>query len=150
VFIVRSRASATSVAEAVVLLTVSLAMTAPMQAAVGVSGVSWYVAKWSLRPAVDIPAMKNFALWTRQNYGTDAVDGVTRGKYCASMGIAALIPNDMQRDELLDGNSDLGECRVVLLLRRDIQYDVLSARATAAKFRPVARRENAELWLRGN
>jgi hypothetical protein len=37
----------------------------------------------------------------------------------------------MQRNELLDGDSNLATCRVVLLLRRDIQYDVLSARATA-------------------
>ncbi len=149
-FVKRSRASATYAAESILILILSVAMTAPMHAAVGVSGQSWYVAKWSVtRPVVNIPAMKDFALWIRQNYPGEAGDAVTGQKYCASMGIAALIPNDMKRHEVLDLSTDLSKCRtVLLLLRGEADYRALRADAAAQKFKLVASRDNAELWFR--
>ena len=149
-FVTRSRTAATTPMESLLILIVSVAMTAPMQAAAGSRGEFWYVATSSVtRPIADIPAMTDFALWLRKNYpAAEARDGVPGEQYCASPGIAALIPNDMDPDEILNADSDLSKCRTVLLLRGDMSYGVLSARAAAQKFNPVASRQNAEAWFR--
>jgi hypothetical protein len=75
-------------------------------------------------------------------------DRGTVRKYCASAGIAALIPDNLTPEELLDPRGNPSECRTVLLLRDELYYDVLSTRAAAHKFKVVAKRGNAELWFR--
>jgi hypothetical protein len=63
------------------------------------------------------------------------------------MGIAALIPNELDPDEVLEADSDLTTCRTVLLLREDMHYGPLSDRARAENFKAAGARYNAELWL---
>jgi hypothetical protein len=134
--------------ESAVVVMLSLAMAAPFHAAVGATGQRWYVARWALtRPVTNMEGMKEFALWVRGKYVTQTGDRVIETKECMSMGIAALIPNDIQPDEVLDAESDLSACRSLLLLRVDMTYDALSARAAARRFVRVAERYNAEMWM---
>ena len=63
------------------------------------------------------------------------------------MGIAALIPNDLTPDDVMNADSDVSACGTLLLLRVDMHYEVLSARAQTLGFVRVAERYNAELWL---
>jgi hypothetical protein len=150
VFVRRSRSSALSTAESVLLLVLSLSITAPIHAAVGTNGQSWHVAKWALTgPVADIQGMKNFALWARASFAGATDDRVGQEKDCVSMGIAALIPNDIHPDEVLNVNDDVAACRTLLLMRGEMQYELLSERAQAAKFARVAARENVELWWIG-
>ena len=149
VFVERSRAFAASGGEALVILVLSVIITAPMQSAVGIGGNSWYLPRSALeRQVVDIGEMRDFALWIRTNFPTTVSDRETGRKYCASAGIAALIPDNLAPGELLDLRSNPSECRTILLLRDEMDHDLLRGRATAHKFKVVARRHNAELWFR--
>ena len=149
VFVERSKTSASSGAEALAVLVLSVTMTAPLQAAVGVDGNSWYMPRSALeRPVVDIGEVRAFALWIRANFPTAVSDRGTGRKYCASAGMAALIPDNLTPSELLDPRGNPSECRTILLLRDEMYYDVLSTRAAAHKFKVVAKRLNAELWFR--
>ncbi len=148
VFARRAASSVSRWGEAALILSVSVAMTAPVQAAAGLGSQFWYVAPWSLtRPVVDIGAMRDFARWVRRDYpaGADMTTGET--SYCVSMGIAALMPNDIRPHESLDAGIDVSDCRAFLLLRGDMHYSVFSHSLAARGFAPVARREHAELWL---
>jgi hypothetical protein len=149
VFVNRSKSAAVGTHEAMIIFAFALAVSAPIHAAFGSKGQFWYVARWALeRPVVNISSMQEFARWVRTNYSGDTADGATAQRHCASMGIAALIPNELAPDEVLDPNSDLATCRTVLLLRRDMHYDMLTERVQAEKFRAAGARYNAELWLR--
>ena len=150
VFVKRSRSSALSIAESVLLLLLSLSLTAPIQAAVGTKAQSWHVVTWALTGSVaDIQEMKNFALWARASFAGATDDRVGQEKDCVSMGIAAIIPNDVRPDEVLNVNDDAAACRTLLLMRGEMQYELLSTRAQAVKFARVAARENVELWWIG-
>jgi hypothetical protein len=149
VFVRRAKASAVSGVESALVAVLSLAMAAPFQAAVGARGEFWYVARWALtRPVTNTERMKAFALWVRGKYPAETGDGVSETKQCVSMGIAALIPNDIRPDEVPDGASDVSACRSALLLRGDMTYGALSARAAAQRFERVAERDYAEMWLK--
>src|SRR5439155_21477883 len=148
VFAKRSRAAAIALPESIILLVLSIAISAPMQRVVGARGQFLYVVKWAFtRPVVDIPSMKEFALRVRQIYSQDSLDDVSVESQCVSQGVAALIPNDVKPDEVLYADSVLAKCRTVLLLRGDMLYGYLSARAKAHEFKPVATCHNVELWL---
>lgn len=148
VFVRRSRSSALSRAESVLLLVLSLSLTAPIHAAVGAKEQSWHVATWALtRPVADIQGMKDFALRARASVSGTTNDRVRTEKDCVSIGIAALIPNDIHPDEVLNQNDDVTACRTLLLMRGDMQYELLSSRAQAAQFARGATRENVELWV---
>jgi hypothetical protein len=148
VFVRRHGSSSPSIAESIVLLAFSLAITAPIHAAVGAQSQYWYVAKWALtRPVVDIQLMKRFALGALAPISRPVADTHAPAKHCVSMGIAALIPNDVRPNEVLDTADDLRPCRTLLLMRGDMQYGFLSSRAEANGFALVARQDNAELWV---
>jgi hypothetical protein len=149
VFVDRSRAFSVSGGEALVVLALSLIMTAPLQAAMRVDGNSWHLPRSALeRPVVDLREMRNFALWIRANFSPAAGERRTGRLYCASAGIAALIPDNLTPEDLLDPRDDPSECRTILLLRDELYYDLLSGRARAHAFRIVAKRQNAELWFK--
>jgi hypothetical protein len=142
----RAKVSVVSRAESALIVLLSVALAAPFQAAVGARGEFWYVARWAVtRPVTNIEGMKDFVLWVRRNYSTESGDRGP-GKMCVSMGIAALVPNHLDPDEVLDADSDVSACGNLLLLRADMHYGVLSARAEALGFMRVAARYNAELW----
>jgi hypothetical protein len=149
VLVNRSRSAAVGTHEATIIFAFALAVSAPIHAALGSKGQFWYVPRWALeRPVVDISSMQEFARWVRTNYSGGATDGATPQRHCASMGIAALIPNELDPDEVLDADSDLTMCRTVMLLRRDMHYDMLTDRVKAQNFTAAGARYHAELWLR--
>jgi hypothetical protein len=120
-----------------------------MHRAIGARRQYSYVVKLAfVRPVVSIPSVKQFALEVRQNYARGALDGISAKSQCVSQGIAALIPNDVQPDEVVYADRDLAKCRTVLLLRGGSEYGPLSAGAEAHEFKPVATRHNASLWVR--
>ena len=89
--------------------------------------------------------MKELVRWVRTNFAGPAAE---RGqKQCASMGIAALSPDDFKPEEVIDDTSDLSACRTIFLLRRDMHYLALSPKVEASGFRRIATRENAEAWM---
>jgi hypothetical protein len=149
VFASRSKKAVVRAYEGMIILAFALAVSAPVHAALGSKGQVWYVARWAFqRPVVNISSMQDFIRWVRTKKDSSvAEDSAPAMRQCASMGIAALIPNELDPDEVLDADSDLTTCRTLLLLRRDMHYDMLSERAKAEKFRAVALRYNAELWL---
>jgi hypothetical protein len=148
VFVRRAKTSAVSAVESALIVGLSLAMAAPVQAAVGAKGQFWYVAQSALsRPVTNVQNMKEFALWVRTSYRLPGGASMSTTKHCASMGIAALIPNEIHPDEVLRADSDVSACRTLVLLHGDMQYGLFSARAEAYKFVRVAARHNAELWV---
>jgi hypothetical protein len=149
VFAKRSRAAAAALPESILLLVLAIALSVPMHRAIGARRQYSYVVKLAfVRPVVSIPSVKQFALEVRQNYARGALDGISAKSQCVSQGIAALIPNDVQPDEVVYADRDLAKCRTVLLLRGGSEYGPLSAGAEAHEFKPVATRHNASLWVR--
>lgn len=148
--IVRARQSLSSIGEWLVVTASAMLLSAPFHAATGARGQFWYVARWAFeRPVANLGSMREFALWVRRDYVRSGGGAASHsGKECASMGIAALIPNEMRPDELVDSRSDISRCRTLLLQRADIDYGALVARAEAQRFRQVATRQTAELWMR--
>lgn len=139
----RMRASSVSAAERAVLVVLALALSAPVQAIVGTRQQRWDVARQGVtRPVVDIAAMKELVRRVHANVASSAAE--RNQKQCASMGIAALVPDDFAPD---DPGRDVSACRTVFLLRHDMHYGALSAKAQSSGFRRVAARENAELWM---
>jgi len=148
-FVTRARAEKASATEAVLILAASLALAAPVQAAAGMKGQFWYVAEWAVtRRVVNIRSMQEFALWVLRSYVTSAPGAEPDMRPCASMGIAALIPNDLQPDEVVNASSNLAGCRFLLLLNGDMDYGVLRSHAESVRFQYDGIRYNAELWRR--
>lgn len=132
--------------ELTIVLALSVALSAPAQAIIGTPQQRWYVAQQAVtRPVVNIAAMKEFVRWVHASFASSTADHVQ--KKCASMGVAALIPDDLAPEEVIDPRSSLSGCRTVLLLHRDMHYSALSAKAAASGFKRVASRDNAELWM---
>jgi hypothetical protein len=150
VFTARARAGRPLGADAALIALASLALAAPVQAALGLRGNFWYVAEWSVtRPVVDLKAMTAFVPSVLDQYpDVPATTGGLPSKACASMGIAALTPDALTPEQVVDGGTDLTRCRALLLLRADIDYGVLSAHAAQLGFARMDARHNAELWLR--
>jgi hypothetical protein len=147
VYVRRSGSSVVSTAESILLVVLSLAIAAPIHAAVGSQGQFWYVARWAVaRPVVDIEGMKKFALRARRSFPAGTADRVPQEKNCVSIGVAALIPNDVQPNEILNGVDDVPACRTLLLMRGDMQYGTVGPRAEADTFRRAAAKDNVELW----
>jgi hypothetical protein len=146
VLVRRMSADRASMIEKALIVVLSLVLTAPVQAIVGSPQQRWYVVQYALaRPLVNIPAMKELVRWVRTNFAGSAAE---RGqKQCASMGIAALIPDDFTPEDVIDDRSDISACRTIFLLRRDIHYLALSPKVQALGFRRIATRENAEAWM---
>jgi hypothetical protein len=151
VFVNRSQTSARASSEGALILAAALALSAPVQALAGARGQFWYVAQWSFqRPVVDIASMKDFVLWARRDIGARRQGGRPRQRGCVSQGIAALIPNSIDPDDVVTTDTDLRVCEYLLLMHGDIQYPALSSRALAARFERVGARRNAEIWLARN
>jgi hypothetical protein len=150
VFTARRRAARTGVAEALVIGLASLALTAPLHAALGLRGQFWYVAEWSVtRPVVNLASMTEFVRWTLDYYGEKPEPAPAAGSQpCASVGIAALTPNSFTPEQVVNGRSDVARCRPLLLLRADLDYPVVSTHAERLGFALTGSRHNAELWLR--
>jgi hypothetical protein len=147
VLVRRMGASRASIIEKAILVILSSVLTAPVQAIIGTPQQRWDVAQQALtRPVVNVAAMKELARWVRATFAASAAE---RGqKQCASMGIAALIPDDLTPEEVIDDRSDLATCRTVLLLRYDMHYHALSIKAEALGFKRVATKENADVWMK--
>jgi hypothetical protein len=149
VFTARARAAHSLGSEAAVIALASLALAAPVHAALGLRGQFWYVAEWSFtRPVVNVKAMTSFVPWVLGQYADAPGTPGQPVKACASMGIAALTPDSFGPEQVVDGSTDLTRCRALLLLRADIDYGVLSTHAEQLGFARVSARQNAELWLR--
>jgi hypothetical protein len=149
VFARRSRAAVTGLPERAILLVAALALSVPLHRFVGVRRQYSYVVKLAFeRPVLDLASIQQFALATRQRHGGGAVDGASGRRRCVSQGIAALIPDNVQPDDVVYADTDLAKCHTVLLLRGGSEYGPLSARAKAQDFNPVAARHNASLWER--
>jgi hypothetical protein len=147
-FVRRAMASRTTRFEGAVLVAASLTMAAPIHAVLGSGRHYWYVPHWAVtRPVRDIAAMQRFALQVRSAFLLPSVSATDRG-VCVSQGIAALVPDDFTRQELLTDGSDLTKCHAIMLFRGEIQYSTLSSQAAAIQFSRVAADENAELWVR--
>jgi hypothetical protein len=149
VFVRRSNRSKASFGEAALIMTAALALAAPVQAAAGSSRAFWFVARWAFeRPVVDTGQMRDFVLWARHGVTpTEEAGGARQNKQCVSQGIAALVPDAIHPDEVLAADADLQTCQVLFLMRGDMHYAVLSTRAQALGFHPVASRLNSEVWL---
>jgi hypothetical protein len=146
VFIRRSQASGMRISEAVVIAGICLTLAAPVQAAAGLKDQFWYVARWAFtRPVYDLPGMQEYALWTRKNIESGHVELGLRSN-CVSMGVAALIPNAVRPTDLLQSVDDVARCRTLLLMRGDMQYAPLSAKAISNGFANVANKATIELW----
>lgn len=143
VLVRRMGASTARPFEKFLVVGLSLMLSAPVQALIGTPQQSWRVVGQAFtRPVVNVRLMTAFA----RSVGPGGSD---RGeRRCASMGIAALIPDDLNPQDVIDPKTDLRTCRMLLLLRGDMHYDPLIHRANRAGFRKAIERENAELWVR--
>ena len=142
VLVTRSRASQVRRAEVVIILVAAMALSAPLQAAVGERQQFWYVAEWAWeRPIADIRGMEKFA------QAVTGAAGVAHPKRCVSQGIAALIPDDVRPDEVLAADSDISRCNALVLMRGEMNYELLRTRAATQRFVRVGSKDNAELWV---
>lgn len=69
---------------------------------------------------------------------------------CASLGIAALIPDVLNPEQFITAESSLKPCRQILLLRGDMDYPTLESQATKAGFILRSRSGNAEHWSKND
>ena len=149
VFVERGEAAAIKRIEAALLVLLALLMTAPAHAALGSTRQHWDVQKWAFtKPVANLDAMRQFASWVSRSYQVRSEESSTGKAICASMGIAALVPDSLTTDQVLSASSPTAACRVILLLRHDMDYGQLKSRAAGEGFRLVAKRENAEMWAR--
>lgn len=148
VFVRRSAMSRTTATEAAIMFAAALALAAPIQAAAGARGQFWFVATWAFqRPVEDLRDIQDYLRWTRKSLpGVDA-QRPGQGKQCVSQGIAALIPNEIRPDEILTPEADVRRCTVLFLMRGDLHYAELTARAHAAGFERRDSRRTAEIWV---
>ena len=65
-----------------------------------------------------------------------------------SVGVAALIPNDLRPKEIVDLEAGLSECGTVLLMAGDIQSTAIGAELGALRFQRVGEFESVQLWMR--
>jgi len=148
VFVRRSRMSRVASTEAVVIVAVALALSAPIQAAAGVPGQFWYVATWAFqRPVENTRDMQDFVRRARSSLPATRPGGSNQSKQCMSQGIAALIPNEIRPEEVLATSAGLRACHALFLMRGDMYYADLSTGARAVGFERVGSARNAELWL---
>jgi hypothetical protein len=149
VFMRRAGTSQAAFPEAAFLLAAALALSAPIHAAAGARGNSWYVATWAFaRPVANIKDMQNYLRWVRKEAPAIAEGlGADQRGQCMSQGIAALIPNEIRPGEVLTPDADLRACQIVLLLRGEMYYARFSERAEAAGLTPAGGRRNVEMWL---
>ena len=146
VLVRRMRASTASALEKAIVLVLSFALTAPVQALIRTPQQRWDVVSQGLtRPVVNIAAMKEFARRVRASFAPSVAG--REQKQCASMGVAALIPDDVAAEDVIDPASDISKCRTVLLLRHDMHYSALSATVKALGFERIGRRHHAEAWM---
>jgi hypothetical protein len=146
VFVSRLKTSRASAIEKTILIVFPLALTAPAQALMATPQQRWDVAEQALtRPIVNIAAMRELVLWVRASFAQPAAG--RDQKQCASMGIAALIPDDLRPEEVIDPTSDISTCRTVSLLRHDMHYAALAVKVEASGFKRIATREHAEVWM---
>jgi hypothetical protein len=145
VLVRRMETSRAATIEKLLIVSLSLVLTAPVQAIIGTPQHCWLVIEQAFtRPVADLAAMKAFARSARASLAR----APERGQHhCASMGIAALIPDDLAPEDVIDPRSPISACRTLLLLRTDMHYIALTKAAGAAGFRRVFQRENAELWM---
>ena len=143
VLVRRMGASTARAFEKALVAGLALTLSAPVQALIGTSQQSWLVVRQAFtRSVANVRLMTAFA----RSVGPGGGD---RGeRRCASMGIAALIPDDLNPQDVINPRTDLRTCRALLLLRGDMHYEALLSRAENARFRKAMERENAELWIR--
>ena len=142
----RQQMGRASLAEALAVVAFAITMTAPAQAAVGIQTNFWYVVPWSFeRPILDLENMRRFA---RNAHRTFASNGTYRGLACVSVGVAALIPNDLRPKEIVDLEAGLSECGTVLLMAGDIQSTAIGTELGALRFQRVGEFESVQLWMR--
>jgi hypothetical protein len=143
--------SITRISEGVLILTAAVALAAPFQAAIGTRQQFWYVAQWAFqRPLADLRGMQTFVLGVRGSTAGNNDGRRKNMKECVSQGIAALIPNAIRPDEILDPEGDVGQCRVLVLMQGEMNYEQLKTRAEAQRFTRAVSKDNAELWLATN
>lgn len=132
-----------SVAERVALVVVAVLLASPTQAAFGVRDNFWAVAVDALvRPVADLRKMRQFVV--ERLAVARSGEGPAAGGVCVSLGIAALVPDHLAEKEVVPPEADLAGCGHLLLLRGDMHYGPLAARAEAAGFLRVAATDNAE------
>jgi len=136
-------ASPPSAAEGVVLLVLALLLASPVQALLGRPGNFWGVARAAAGPVAPIDDMREFA---RAALAAGRADRGGALRTCASLGIAALVPDDLRPREVVDPGSGVAGCDRLLLMRGDMHYVPLRSAAEAAGLAPIAAVENAELW----
>jgi hypothetical protein len=146
VLVRRLGVSGASTMEMAIVVALSFMLSAPAQAIIDTPQQRWYVVQQAVtRPVAKIAAMKEFVRWVHVSFASSAAERAQRR--CASMGIAALIPDELAPEEVIGPGSNLSVCRTLLLLHADMHYRALSAQAEASGFKRVATRENAELWM---
>jgi hypothetical protein len=149
VFARRSRATVAGLPERAILLMTALALSVPMHRGLGVRRQYSYVVKLAFeRPVLDLASIQQFALELRRDRRGGALDGAAGKRQCVSQGIAALIPDHVQPDDVVYVDTDLAKCHTVMLLQGGSEYGPLSARARAQEFKPIAARHHASLWER--
>lgn len=142
----RQRLARASLAEALAVVVFALAMTAPAQAAVGIRTNFWYVVPWSFdRPVLDLEDLRRFARNAHRSF--DSM-GPSDALACASVGVAALIPNDLRPKEVVDPDIGISECGTVLLMVGDIHAAAIGAQLETLRFQLVAERGTLQLWMR--
>lgn len=142
----RQRLLRASVAEGFAIVSVAIAMTAPAQAAVGIQANFWYLIAWSFdRPIHDLDDMRQFARNAHRSFASTGTGGRLS---CASVGVAALIPNDLRPQEVIDPAAGISTCRTVLLMVGDMQSAAVSVQLEALRFQRVSERAALQLWWR--
>jgi hypothetical protein len=149
VFARRSRAAATKLPESIVLVLVAIALSTPMHHVLGAEREYSYVVKLAfVRPVVSISSLQQFVRKARQNHAQGGLDGTSAQRQCVSAGIAALVPDDVQPDEVVYADGNLDKCTAVLLLRGGSQDGPVREQAEVYGFKPVATSHNASFWVR--
>jgi hypothetical protein len=148
VFVERTRRLRAGAMEAIALVTIALVLSAPAQAAFGLRGSFWYVARWSVsRPVANLESIREFVRSVRRLYPPGDANGSGGVVQCVSAGIGALIPNEVRASEIVMPGADLSTCQTLLLMRGDMHHGPLAARAEAQSFVLVSERQTAELWM---
>ena len=112
----------------------------------GLPGNFWYVVPWSFeRPILDLDELRRFA---RDAHTTFASNGRAAGSACASIGVAALIPNDLRPEEVLDPAVGVSSCGTALLMVGDMHDGALRTRLEEGRFQKIAERDDVESRIR--
>ena len=92
--------------EAALLVLLALLMTAPAHAALGSTRHHWDVQKWAFtKPVANLDAMRQFASWVSRSFQVRSEESRTGKAICASMGIAALVPDSLTKDQVLSARA---------------------------------------------